>query len=103
MKTFDPARYGSLTMANPAPSQTCPEGSATTETGLAWDMISQAGTLLRSGSSANPLAGLRVQHEYLTGYSQSGGYNGHYFKEFPPHFLPGNGGPALDPLPPGSR
>src|SRR5207253_1140566 len=48
MRTFDPARYGGLSMANPDPAQTCPEGSSTTETGLAWDMISQVGALLRS-------------------------------------------------------
>src|SRR5437867_2847475 len=74
MKAFDPRRYRGLSMANPDPGGTCPEGSQTDETGLAWDMISQAGALLRSTSAKNPLHRLHVEHEYLTGYSQTGGY-----------------------------
>jgi len=96
MKTFDSTRYGGLSMANPAPEQTCLEGSATTETGLAWDMISQAGALLRSSSNANPLARFRVQHEYLTGYSQSGGYMVTYINDFAPYFVQPNGLPIFD-------
>ncbi len=96
MKTFDPVRYGGLSMANPNPAQTCPEGSSTTETGLAWDMISQVGALLRSSNPANPLARLHIAHEYLTGYSQTGGYMVTYINDFAPHFMQASGRPIFD-------
>jgi hypothetical protein len=96
MKTFDPGRYSGLSMANPDPSQTCPQGSTSTETGLAWDMISQVGALLRSGTAASPLARLHVAHEYLTGYSQTGGYMITYINDFAPHFTQASGSPIFD-------
>jgi hypothetical protein len=96
MKTFDPGRYAGLSMANPDPSQSCPQGSTSDETGLAWDMVSQVGALLRSSSTSNPLARLRVQHEYLTGYSQTGGYMVTYINDFAQHFVQANGLPIFD-------
>lgn len=96
MKVFDPKRYGGLSMANPDPANTCPQGSQTEETGLAWDMISQAGALLRSTSRVNPLYGLQIQHEYLTGYSQTGGYMVTYINDFAPHFTQPNGRQIFD-------
>jgi hypothetical protein len=96
MKTFDPQRYGGLSMANPDPANTCRQGSQTEETGLAWDMISQAGALLRSSAKANPLRKLRVQHEYLTGYSQTGGYMVTYINDFTPHFTQPGGQQIFD-------
>ena len=96
MQKFDPSRYARLSMANPSPSSTCPQGSSTTETGLAWDMISQIGALLKHPGAGNPLAGLHVRDLYLTGYSQSGGYMVTYINDFTPHFsLPG-GAPIFD-------
>ena len=83
-------------MANPDPSQSCPQGSTSDETGLAWDMVSQAGALLRSTSASNPLARLHVQHEYLTGYSQTGGYMATYINDFAQHFVQANGLPIFD-------
>ena len=50
MKTFDPARYGGLSMANPNRAD-MPAGSSSAETGLAWDLVSQVGALLRSTSA----------------------------------------------------
>jgi hypothetical protein len=94
MQKFNPTRYAGLSMANPDPSTTCPQGSTTTETGLAWDMISQVGALLKSASPANPLANERVKHMYLSGYSQSGGYMITYINDVVPHVAL-SGGRAL--------
>jgi hypothetical protein len=59
-------------------------------------MITQAGALLKSGSAANPLAGLHVQEEYLTGYSQSGGYMVTYINDIVPNFNLAGGAPIFD-------
>jgi hypothetical protein len=96
MRTFDPARYSGLSMANPDPGNTCPQGSSSDETGLAWDMISQVGALLRSTSTSSPLYHFRVQHLYLTGYSQSGGYMVTYINDLAPHFTLAGGSPIFD-------
>src|SRR4051794_996256 len=52
LKTFDAARYSTMSMANPAaPRCTTPTWSgatAATENGLAWDIVSQVGALLKS-------------------------------------------------------
>jgi hypothetical protein len=96
MQTFNPKRYAGLSMANPDPSNTCPQGSTTTETGLAWDMISQLGALLKSKNAANPLANEKVKDVYLTGYSQSGGYMITYINDIVPHFALAGGKPIYD-------
>ncbi len=96
MKTFNPKRYAGLSMANPDPSSSCPQGSTATETGLAWDMISQLGALLKSTSAANPLADEHVEDIYLTGYSQSGGYMVTYINDVVPHFALSSGRPIYD-------
>jgi hypothetical protein len=100
LKVFDPARYAGLSMANPVPaSQTCAKpnggGSPATENGLAWDMVSQVGTLLQSGARDNPLRGLPIKDEYLTGYSQTGGYEVTYINAIAPHFVRPNGEPIF--------
>jgi hypothetical protein len=100
LRAFDPARYASLSMANPVPaSQTCakPNGGGTpaTENGLAWDMVSQVGALLESKAADNPLHGLRVRDEYLTGYSQTGGYEVTYVNAIAPHFVQADGAPLF--------
>ena len=82
LKTFDPKRYASLSMANPLPpDKTCPkpisllpDSTPATENGLAWDMLSQVGALLKSTSQKNPLNGFDVKRVLATGYSQTGGY-----------------------------
>ena len=96
MQAFNPTRYAGLSMANPDPSNTCPQGSPSTETGLAWDMVSQLGALLKSGSPANPLANVHVKDVYLTGYSQSGGYMVTYINDIVPHFALSGGAPIYD-------
>ncbi len=88
LKLFDPARYAALSFKNPLPpSDTCPqsqlpaapgglppESSPATENGLIWDILSQTGALVRSGSRTNPLHDLKVTQVYLTGDSQSGAF-----------------------------
>jgi hypothetical protein len=70
LKTFDPIRYASLSFANPDPGETCGPNNQTSdsEPGLAWDMISQVGTLLKSGLSSGPLPGFDVEHVYMTSH-----------------------------------
>jgi Alpha/beta hydrolase domain len=98
---FDPTRYADLSMANPvSASATCssPNGGGTpaTENGLAWDIVSQVGAVLKSDAPDNPLRGLGVRAEYLTGYSQTGGYEVTYVNAVAPHFVLGDGGPIFD-------
>jgi hypothetical protein len=79
---FDSARYGELSMAHPPSGSSCasaeinPWSQPTTpgdETGLAWDILSQVGALLKSGSADNPLS-RPATRIYMTGQSQTAGY-----------------------------
>ena len=91
MVRFDAARYGRLSFANPLPpgEQTCgrlpqesgydPNLSRLYENGLAYDIFSQVGALLKSSSPGNPL-GSPARRAYLVGESQSGGYINVYYK-----------------------
>ncbi len=82
LKKFDPARYGTLGMPHPAGGPTCKVGDINSwaqpttpddETGLAWDIISEIGALLKSGSDRNPLS-RAADRLYMTGQSQTAGY-----------------------------
>ncbi|MGS0688506.1 alpha/beta hydrolase domain-containing protein [Nakamurella sp. GG22] len=96
LKTFDPKRYAALSMDNPLPlsdpanCSTVPaDSSRSTENGLAWDIYSQVGELLRSKSAKNPVAyGDRKLKKGLTlygfGYSQTGGYMYDYINAVAP-------------------
>jgi Alpha/beta hydrolase domain len=108
LKTFDPARYGSLSFANPlalddprncanpVTSVDPPElRSRSTEDGLAWDIYSQVGAWLRSGARSNPLAH-RVRHAYGFGYSQTGGYLYDYINAIHPLVVRSDGKPIYD-------
>lgn len=80
LKQFDPARYSDLSMANPAPpAHRCTplsdSSSADSEDGLAWDIISQVGALLKTDVATNPLRDLHPRRSTLTGWSQSGSYD----------------------------
>ena len=80
MVRFDPERYGRLSMANPLPpnQQSCgtlpgdpnydPFFSKLGEWGLAWDIFSQVGALIKSNGATNPL-GRRAKRSYLVGES----------------------------------
>lgn len=90
---FNPERYGTLEVAN----------------GQANDIIAQVGALVRSGSGANPLAGLDVRHVVLAGTSASAGV---LIRYLPTHmtvrlenmdpiydgFLPTSTGATIDPV-----
>ncbi|CAN7639771.1 alpha/beta hydrolase domain-containing protein [Rhizobium sp. LjRoot254] len=88
---FDPERYGRLKFENPVPvdKQSCglmpgdkdftPNISKLEENGLAWDIITQVGTMFRSDK--NPL-GVPARTVLLTGESQTGNYIVTYYKYF---------------------
>jgi hypothetical protein len=115
LKNFDPARYGSLSMANPLPlddPQNClnPVGSVTppsreTEDGLVWDIYTQIGAWVRSNDTSNPLnygtsrghshhSGVR--HVYGFGYSQTGGFQFDYVNAIQPLVVQTDGKPMFD-------
>jgi hypothetical protein len=110
LKKFDAQRYASLSFKNPLPaSETCAqsqlppapgglpaESTPETENGLIWDILSQAGALLRSRSHRNPLSALNVSRVYLTGDSQSGGFVLNYVNAIHPYARLENGGPVFD-------
>ena len=97
LKTFDPQRYGALSFANPLPLDdprncaTVPaDSSRSTENGLAWDIISQVGRLVREGGARGPI-GYRTSKVYGFGYSQTGGYFYDYINAVRPiSVLPGD-------------
>jgi hypothetical protein len=75
LKAFDPMRYAALALANPTPDETCnagraggPPQTAPGEEGLQFDILAQAGALLRVGRATGPLAGFNVQRLYLAAY-----------------------------------
>jgi hypothetical protein len=90
LKAFDPQRYASLAMPNPLPHPSCNAkeinawAQPTTpadETGLAFDMLSQIGALLKSRIGENPLSRPAIRL-YLTGQSQTAGYSRTYATVF---------------------
>lgn len=89
LKNFDPERYESLNWASknraPMPAVINKHMSIPgTEEGLAWDMISQVGHVIKS-NEAPFLDGYDVEQLYLTGQSQSGIYINtyiYYFHEY---------------------
>lgn len=122
LKKFDPVRYASLSFANPLAlddPRNCQNPvtsvdppqfrSRATEDGLAWDIYSQVGALVRSDDRANPLAygghgrghghdrhATRVDHVYGFGYSQTGGDLYDYINAIHPLDVARNGHPIYD-------
>ena len=106
LKTFDPARYASLSFANPLPlddprncTTVAADSSRTTENGLVWDIYTQVGAWLKSNAVTNPLrygrATTRVTHNYGFGYSQTGGYLVNYINAITPRVV-ASGAPVYD-------
>jgi len=99
LKTFNPTRYGSLTMANPTANERCAPGpngvaaAAPLEEGLRWDMISQVGALLKAARPGGPLAGFNVQRVYGTSH---GGELATYIAIFHSRATLANGRPVYD-------
>ena len=61
LKKFNPARYASISFANPTPSANCPGG---VEDGLRFDVLSQVGAALKTGTGV--MGNLRVEAIYMT-------------------------------------
>jgi len=102
LKTFDPARYAAVAMPNPRLHPACPAAainpfsqptSPEDETGLAWDMISQVGALLKSPASP---VGQPAARLYMTGQSQTAGYARTYATMFGRETIGPNGRPLYD-------
>ena len=75
LKAFDAMRYAPLSLANPTPDEACNAGragaapqTAPGEEGLQFDILAQAGALLKAGRANGPLAGFNVQRLYMTAY-----------------------------------
>lgn len=103
LQRFNPARYASLSWANPNPTEMCAPGgsganantpvTSDVEEGLRWDMISQVGALLKSGVPSRPLADLSVEYVYLT--TQDAGHQT-YIHAVQPHATLADGRPVYD-------
>jgi hypothetical protein len=105
LKAFDPVRYASLAMPNPRAAPACaPSGinafsrptTPADESGLAWDMLSQVGMLLKSLASAAPLLGRPANRLYMTGQSQTAGYARLYASLFSQRVVGPDGKPLYD-------
>ena len=107
LKTFDPARYASLSFANPLAlddprncATVAADSSRSTENGLIWDIYSQVGAWLKSGARSNPLTyhrpSSRVEHAYGFGYSQTGGFLVNYINAVHPLVVKSDGRPIYD-------
>ena len=107
LKTFDPARYASLSFANPLPltdpancTTVASDSQRSTENGLIWDIYTQVGAWLKSSTVTNPLTyghtATRVQHAYGFGYSQTGGYLVDYINAIHPLVVKSDGKPVYD-------
>ena len=101
LKKFNPTRYAPLSWANPNPAEACGAGgrgnaapaTSESEEGLLWDITSQVGALLKSTAASRPLAGLNVQHLYLT--TQDAAHLT-YINAIQPHATLANGKPVYD-------
>ena len=104
LRRFDPQRYGALSLAHPPGAPTCAETAinrwsqpttAQEETGLAWDILTQVGALLKSTTASNPLP-RSAQRLYMTGQSQTAGYARTWASVFARHTQDASGGPLYD-------
>jgi hypothetical protein len=104
LKLFDPARYAGLGMPNPRPGGGCPPAqinafsqptTAADETGLAWDILSEVGALLKSSATSNPLTRAAARL-YMTGQSQTAGYARLYASLFNRREVGPDGKPLYD-------
>ncbi len=93
MLKFDQERYSALSWENPnpTPNKNIPKeklgnipdhSSYETEDGLFWDMLIDLAKLLKSDSDVNPIQAYGNHYQYLSGWSQSGGYLIRFIKDF---------------------
>jgi hypothetical protein len=101
---FDAQRYRDVRLARPAGAPACDEvqinplsgpTSQAEETGLAWDLLAQLGTLLKDPSAA-ALLGRPAERLYLTGQSQSAGYARTFATAIAPRVRSKGDGPVYD-------
>lgn len=106
LKHFDPIRYAPLEMRALQPNGAGCRGGGRSdpagERGLAWDVISQVGALVRSESPANPLRDLHPRTSTLTGWSQSASYDLTYLNAVARHVTLPGGGPIFESYLPGA-
>ena len=88
LKTWSPARYGSLSMtAPPIPGAPPPPPNPTgqrIDDSLSWDAFSEVIKGLKEPGAVNPLQGLKVQHMIADGQSQSAGMLTRYYNSIDP-------------------
>lgn len=94
LHAFDEVRYARTSLPL-AESLECGAGSPA-DTGLAWDLIAQAGALLRSASKENPLAALHPQRVILAGHGEAGGYVVSWANAMHPRWRLVGGSPVFD-------
>lgn len=86
LKNFDYQRYSSLDWSNgetiPLPTITTSDIIPGTEEGLVWDIISQVGNAIKSGTKSSFFEEYDVNKVYLCGQSQSGAYLNTYVSYF---------------------
>jgi hypothetical protein len=104
LRRFDPQRYDALSLAHPPGAPVCAEtainrwSQPTTpqeETGLAWDILTQVGALLKSRTAVNPLP-RPAQRLYMTGQSQTAGYARTWASVFARYTQDASGGSLYD-------
>jgi hypothetical protein len=66
------------------------------ENGLAWDIVSQVGASLKAAGAAGALPGFAVDGVFLTGYSQTAGYQTTYINAVAEHARMADGSPVYD-------
>lgn len=109
LKNFDPERYADLTWnvddVERDPILADPQNPASfnpfmvvpgAEEGLAWDIITQVGTLLDAGDGRSILGGAKAKTVILMGQSQSGVYLNTYASNFHTAVTAANRGPIFD-------
>jgi hypothetical protein len=105
LKAFDSVRYASVTMPNPRSAPACAASEINAfsrpttpadESGLAWDILSQIGMLLKSPASAARILSRPAQRLYMTGQSQTAGYARLYASLFGERVAGPDGKPLYD-------
>lgn len=96
LRRFDNVRYEAMNLALPQP-QTCSAGAnSAADSGLAWDVIAQAGALLRSSSKENPLLALNPLRFIAAGHGLAGSYLRTYANALHAWQRLGDGAPIFD-------
>ena len=97
LKSFDDARYGRLSMANPTPGAACPGagkgGPSDLEEGLRWDILSQVAAALKSNLAGQPMTGMKVERIFM---ATQGGEIVTYINAIHDRAKLANGKPAYD-------